>query len=325
MDVDVDRVTVAAVPVGGQLLARAVDPLAATTQPAAPRWPRAIATGRRPRLDSSTMPAGAWPVGVGVSVPGTVRAAEGIVEAAPNLGWWGVRFAAMLASAAAGRAAGVARQRRRPRRAGRAPARRRARLRRRRLPDGTVGVGAGIIIGGRPLHGVGGLAGEIGHNVLDPAGPPCHCGGRGCVETFLGEDALLHLAGRPGPPDARPSPRCLAAARPGDPAPLRASSQVARSLGQVLANLVNLLNPQVIVLGGVLAGVLEVAGREVTAELDRQAMGAARRMVEVRSSGLGGDSSLLGAAEIAVRLLLADPSAAAFGPGGDGPAAIAQH
>jgi predicted NBD/HSP70 family sugar kinase len=72
---------------------------------------------------------------------------------------------------------------------------------------------------------------------------------------------------------------------------------------------VNLLNPRVIVLGGALGDVLDLAEPDVTAELDRQAMGAARRMVDIRKSGLGGDSSLVGAAELAFRSLLADPSA----------------
>jgi predicted NBD/HSP70 family sugar kinase len=306
VDLEVDRVTVAAVQVGGELLYRAVTRLTASRR-SAPTVARTIARAIERLI--ADMPAAAWPVGVGVSIPGAVRAPEGIVEAAPNLGWWGVPFAPMLASllprgltVALGNDADLGVLAEHLRGAARD------------ADDvvyvtGKFGVGGGILIGGRPLQGVGGLGGEIGHTILDPTGPPCHCGGFGCVEGYIGEEALLRLAGRPGPPDVEAVAAVLTAARSGDPVATAAVSQVARSLGQVLANLVNLLNPQVIVLGGVLAGVLEVAGHEVTAELDRQAMGAARRMVEVRSSGLGSDSSLLGAAEVAVRFLLADPAA----------------
>ena len=89
--------TAAALPVGGRLLAQRVVPLAATTQPAGARWPGPSP----PRWPPSSplveeISPGAWPVGVGVSIPGTVRTAEGIVEAAPNLQWWNEPLAAML-------------------------------------------------------------------------------------------------------------------------------------------------------------------------------------------------------------------------------------
>jgi predicted NBD/HSP70 family sugar kinase len=84
-------------------------------------------------------------------------------------------------------------------------------------------------------------------------------------------------------------------------------AQVARGLGQVLANLVNLLNPQVIILGGSLARVFSARGEDVLSELDAQAMTAARTMVDVRLPALGDDSSLFGAAELTFQRLLADP------------------
>ena len=68
---------------------------------------------------------------------------------------------------------------------------------------GRVGVGAGIIVNGVAMRGFDGHAGEIGHNVLDPAGPPCHCGKHGCTETFVGEGALLTAAGRGPAADRR--------------------------------------------------------------------------------------------------------------------------
>jgi predicted NBD/HSP70 family sugar kinase len=325
VDVDVDRFTAAALPVGGRLMAQRVVPLAATIQPAA-------AVARAIAAEVATIIAlveeispGAWPVGVGVSIPGTVRTADGIVEAAPNLQWWNEPLAAMLTallpanlpvSLANDADLGVLAEHLRGAATDAADV---------VYLNGKVGVGAGIIIDDRPLGGVGGLAGEIGHTVLDPAGPPCHCGGRGCVENYIGETAILHLAGRPGAPTADAIAEVMAAAEAGEAAALHSVDQVADSLGRVLANLVNLLNPRVIVLGGALRHVFRVAHARVTAALDLQAMNAARRMVEIRMSGLDGDSSLVGAGELALRPLLADPSTVALGPGGAGPVVLAQH
>jgi predicted NBD/HSP70 family sugar kinase len=324
VDVDVDRFTTAALPVGGRLLAQRVVPLAATIQTAG-AVARAIACEVAAVIELvEVLSPGAWPVGVGVSIPGTVRTAEGIVEAAPNLQWWNEPLAAMLTgllpaglpvSLANDADLGVLAEHLRGAATDAADV---------VYLNGKVGVGAGIIIDGRPLGGVGGLAGEIGHTVLDPAGPPCHCGGRGCVENYIGETAILHLAGRSGAPTAESTAAVMAAAESGEPAALQGVNRVADSLGSVLANLVNMLNPRVIVLGGALRDVFRVARDQVMAALDLQAMNAARRMVEIRISGLEGDSSLVGAGELALRPLLADPSSLAVGPGGAGPVVLAQ-
>jgi predicted NBD/HSP70 family sugar kinase len=325
VDVDVDRFTAAALPVGGRLLAQRVVPLAATVQSAG-AVARAIAREVATIIELvEVISPGAWPVGVGVSIPGTVRTAEGIVEAAPNLQWWNEPLAAMLTellpanlpvSLANDADLGVLAEHLRGAATDAADV---------VYLNGKVGVGAGIIIDGRPLGGVGGLAGEIGHTVLDPAGPPCHCGGRGCVENYIGETAILHLAGRSGAPTAESIAAVMGAAEAGEPAALQGLNRVADSLGSVLANLVNMLNPRVIVLGGALRDVFRVARAEVMGALDLQAMNAARRMVEIRISGLEGDSSLVGAGELALRPLLADPSVAALGHGGAGPVVLAHN
>ncbi|MBV9594565.1 MAG: ROK family protein, partial [Actinobacteria bacterium] len=83
---------------------------------------------------------------------------------------------------------------------------------------------------------------------------------------------------------------------------------VATSLGLALSNLVNVMNPSVIVLGGTFASVLELSADAIEAQLDVHAMSAARGMTTLRTPALGDDSSLLGAAELAFRPLLADPT-----------------
>jgi predicted NBD/HSP70 family sugar kinase len=172
---------------------------------------------------------------------------------------------------------------------------------------GRIGVGAGIIINGIPVHGRDGHAGEIGHNVLDPGGPLCHCGKRGCIETFLGESALLELAGRRPPRTDAKVAALFEDARNGDDRALGAITAIAEPLGRAIANLLNTLNPERVVLGGSLGDVLELARPEVEAAVERYAFGLSQPCVELVLPAFGTDSALLGAGEVAFTALLADP------------------
>jgi predicted NBD/HSP70 family sugar kinase len=280
----------------------------------ASRSPRGVARAVADAVAQITaeLPRSAWPIGVGISVPGTVRTGSGFVENAPNLGWHGEPLGPLVAEqlpwlpVVLGNDAdmGVLAEHLRGAARGATDV---------LYLTGKVGVGAGILVNGQPLRGAGGLAGEIGHTIIDRDGPPCHCGGRGCVEGLIGEEALLRFAGRSGPPNPDAVAAVLADARAGDAAARAGLAQVARGLGQVLANLVNLLNPQVVVLGGALAEVFRSARPDVLTALEAHAMSAALAMVDIRVSALGGDSSLLGAAELTFSSLLADPLAASAG------------
>lgn len=145
--------------------------------------------------------------------------------------------------------------------------------------SGGVGVGGGVVLGGQLLRGVHGFAGELGHVVVDPSGPPCACGSNGCLETFVGSDAQ-------------------ADATPGD---------VARALAVALRSVVHLVDPEVVVLGGALAEPPEVA--ELVAELlAAQTLGGRWRQVEVRRSTLGPDAAAVGAAATVLEAIVADPT-----------------
>src|SRR6201999_2678268 len=86
--------------------------------------------------------------------------------------------------------------------------------------NGKIGVGGGIIAGGVPMIGHDGLAGEVGHMMLEAGGPDCRCGSRGCVEAFIGDEALLRYAGRSAAPSRAGVDEVLDAARLGDAASL---------------------------------------------------------------------------------------------------------
>jgi predicted NBD/HSP70 family sugar kinase len=246
-------------------------------------------------------------VGLGVAVPGTVDRRQGFIGVAPNLGWRSAPLGALLSEALRRRVlvrvandADLSVLAEHARGAGRG------------CDDlvflmGRTGVGAGLFVNGVPARGHDGHAGEIGHNVVDPAGPPCHCGKRGCLETFVSDSALLALAQRDGPPDRDRVAELFRAARAGNAPDLHAVRTVGRSLGRTVAGLVNTLNPERVILGGSFADVLEVAGDEVRAGLDEAVLDAPGETVELCAPELGADSALLGAAEVAFAALLRDP------------------
>jgi predicted NBD/HSP70 family sugar kinase len=247
-------------------------------------------------------------IGVGVAVAGVVRRTDGMVSRAPNLGWHDVPLGAKLAAAL---------QLDVPVRvANEADLGAMAELRRgaARGADnllliwGEVGVGGGIIVDGVPLTGVSGYAGEVGHLPVNPDGRRCGCGSTGCWETEVGEGALLRHAGRG--PDGGPDEvdEVLRLAAEGDAVALAALETVGRWIGIGLAGLVNLLNPRVLVLGGLFARVHPFIDRALDAQLDGMALSGPRRVVRVTPAALGIDALIIGAAELALEPYVADPA-----------------
>jgi predicted NBD/HSP70 family sugar kinase len=302
-DVDVTHMTCAAVGLGGVLLARQVVEFA---EPPAPDEVARQIVASVPDLARLAGLSGV-PVCVGVSVPGTVDRHSGTVGFAPNLGWRDAAFGSMLTDLASphipvvvGNDADLAALAEHSRGSARGH------------DDvvflmGRIGVGAGIIVNGEPLRGYRGHAGEIGHNVVDPSGPACHCGKHGCLETFVGDHALLALAGRPDEHTDLECREVIESARSGDPRATDAVRTVARSLGQVLGSLVNSLNPELILLGGTFGEVLDVARDEVEGALAAHVFNGPGEQVVLARAGLAQDSALIGAAEIAFAQLVADP------------------
>jgi predicted NBD/HSP70 family sugar kinase len=245
-------------------------------------------------------------LGIGVSVPGVVRADDGMVRFAPNLGWVDAPFTAMLAErlplsivTANDSDLGVLAEHLRGAAVGYDDV---------AYITGGVGIGGGFIVGGRPLRGWGGYAGEIGHLPVDPsAGIVCRCGARGCWETKVGENHLLEAVGRL--PGGGPSAIAdvIRDANAGDQRAGDAVRQCAFWAGVGLGAIINLLNPATIVVGGLLAAVWESFAPEVTAAMDAVTLAAPGAQAQIVPAGLGPDSSLIGAAELAFTALLADP------------------
>lgn len=180
---------------------------------------------------------------------------------------------------------------------------------------GRVGVGAGFVMNGRPFRGSGAGAGEIGHTVMLPdGGDPCMCGNRGCLETLVSEPVLIreaeklvrrnprgrlarHFARRNG---SRPIERVFAAAREGDADALALIEARARYLGIALANLVNVLNPELILLGGMFAQGSEFFLPVAERVMRERAFAGLGDRVRVQPTQFGWRAGVIGAASLAL-------------------------
>jgi predicted NBD/HSP70 family sugar kinase len=242
--------------------------------------------------------------GIAVAVCGVVRQSDGMVRIAPNLGWTDVPLGRHLAEAAGldlpvsvrnEADLGVLAEHLRGAAVG--------------VDDvifvfGEVGLGGGVLSGGRPVAGHGGYAGEVGHLTVNPAGRRCRCGKIGCWETEAGIDALV---GATEVDRAEALRELLAAARAGSRPAMATVSSFARWLAVGLGQLVTVFNPEMVILGGLLEDVFdEVAGR-VARELPAAALRPSAEQVRLVVPALGRDSALVGAAELAFGPLLADP------------------
>jgi predicted NBD/HSP70 family sugar kinase len=252
--------------------------------------------------------AGHHVIGCGVSVPGLVREVDGVVVAAPNLGWVDVSLAEALASAL-GRelpiyvgndadlgalaesrfGAGVGSDHM-------------------IFVSGEVGVGGGLVAAGRPVVGHLGFAGEIGHLPVNPDGRRCRCGSIGCWETEVGESALLERAGLDPDGGRAAVEDLLDRVAGGDRRAVDALASEARWLAIGIAGLVNVFDPDTVVLGGLFGRVLPAVRAQLDVELADRRYLAAQRDVAVVGAALGPQAVTVGAAELAFGPLLDDPA-----------------
>jgi predicted NBD/HSP70 family sugar kinase len=248
-------------------------------------------------------------VAIGVSVPGLVRAEDGHLHVAPALGWRDVpmgqlvktQFIDLNVPVFVGNDADLATSAEHLRGSGRG------------TTDficiwGEGGLGAGIVVDGRLLVGSAGYAGEVGHVMVDPDGDLCHCGARGCLESVVGEEALLRRSGRDPLGGTSALEDLIAAADRGDPLALSALAESGRGLGIGISGLVNIFNPNRVALGGLYARVYPYVRAPILRELEGRAMPAPRAMVDLVTVRLGGNALLLGAAELALAPTLNDPA-----------------
>ncbi|MFW6695067.1 ROK family protein [Streptomyces sp. MAR4 CNX-425] len=353
-EIGVDHLAVCAVDLTGRIRARVAADAANRDRP--PAAVLARLTGLVGEVTEELRGEGLTPAGLTVAVPGLIARDESTVVRAPNLGWQGVDLGPLLPSASparvgneanlgalaeqrvpagpgadeadrgeraaepagAGHSAGTGPARPGPGR-GAAAAGSPGPWRNFLHVSAEIGIGAALVMDGELQRGAHGFAGELGHVPVRPQGRPCACGGRGCLEQYAGEEAVLRASGLdPGRARAaHPGPGAriamlAARAADGDARVRAALREAGGALGIAIAGTVNVLDPEAVVLGGALAGLAPWVVPAVERELGRRVADPART-VRLAVSALGAEGPLLGAALSVVDAVLEAPGAVAAG------------
>jgi glucokinase len=164
----------------------------------------------------------------------------------------------------------------------------------------STGVGAGLVLGGRRVDGETGNAGHLGHVVVDPHGPPCSCGGRGCTEAVARGPAIAAYAVELGWTGAATGLAVAEGARAGDVACSTAFTRAGRALGVAIASAAALLDLDVVVVGGGISQAGEVFWAPLRAAFDEHAGWEFVRRCRIVPAGLGDEAALIGAAALAL-------------------------
>ncbi|WP_083966688.1 ROK family transcriptional regulator [Demequina globuliformis] len=295
---DVDGIEVALVALGGRVLDSRMTEVTATITAR-----DAIATAVSMARDILTAHPGRTVWGAGVAIPGLVNIAERSVVRAPHLEWQYEPFGAMLQEelqmpvwvendAKAGLVAesifGAARGARNVI----------------YLNGSPSGIGGGILAGGRLVAGEDGFAGELGHITVDRNGIACHCGRIGCLES---EVNIRRLRAAASVDRFGPGGLATRLAQSDSPALEAEAGRQADILARGIANIVSVLNPGMVVLGGFLGDLLDFRHDEIVSGVAKHAFDPMADGLEIARAELGNDRIAVGAAEAAFRPLLADP------------------
>ena len=179
-----------------------------------------------------------------------------------------------------------------------------------------TGIGGGLILERRVYRGVDGTAGEIGHICVEPNGQPCGCGSRGCVEQYASATAIVRITRELLEEDTASSldgdamfssKDVYAAAASGDVVAREAFKRMGRHLGLALAALVDVLNPELIVIGGGAAGGWDFFIEHVESEIDARAFRHPAMRVRLVRAQLGEAAGILGAARVALDSIKVPP------------------
>ena len=300
---EVDAVTLAVVGLGARIEHRIRHELDHT---AGPEEIAAIVAGHVAELRAGAA-ADRRILGVGLAVPGLVRAADGMVRWAPHLGWSEVAFSALVASAVglptvadndatlgalAESLFGVGREVEQLV----------------YLNGGASGIGGGVIINGQPYRGARGYAGEFGHNRPRLDDPAHRASVDGTLEDEVSRARLLSILGQRTLDESAFDEAVLSSTDPALHAELARQQLV---LGGALGNAINVLGPELVVLGGFLATLLAWDAEGLDAAVAARTIPVAWEGTRIRAAGLGRDRLLIGAAELAFGEVLSDPAGSA--------------
>jgi predicted NBD/HSP70 family sugar kinase len=305
---ELDAVTIGLVALGGQVIKRIrYDTVRVPSVEEVVNIVSAVVAGMRDELEANYKT-----IGVGLAVPGLVRAGDGLVNLAPHLGWHHAPLSEMLEQSLrlpvhAANDAAVGALGESIFGSGRGV---------RNLVylnGGASGIGGGVVNNGILLTGESGYAGELGHTLVNSNGELCHCGAYGCLETEVKRQPLLDALGLPvnrvEELDEVLRER-LADPAGADPELVALVNRQLDFLSITIRNAVNLFNPELIVLGGFLGSLYESAPERLEGAVARSAMLGSGETARITRSSLGRDLLVVGAAQLAFAPLLADPAGA---------------
>ena len=174
------------------------------------------------------------------------------------------------------------------------------------------GVGLGIVVNGQFYRGVRGGAGEFGHTVIDPEGPTCECGKRGCLEAFVGDPGLVRMAAEAANRGEIPGPitsmnDLLAMAQAGEQGTLKIFAQAGGILGRGIANLINIFNPQKIIIIGEGTRAGDLLFGPMRESIANNVMPGLARDTSIQIDAWGDDAWARGAASLVLRQLFVSP------------------
>ncbi|UTT63634.1 ROK family transcriptional regulator [Microcella humidisoli] len=300
---ELDVIDIALVSLGGEIVERRRTP---ADRPSADE---VVAVAARVVAELAAAHPDARVLAVGVAVPGLVRRGDGCVRLAPRLGWRDEPLASALSSAL-GMPVAVANDAHLGSRAELTFGAGQGAASVLYLNGGASGIGGGLVIGGRPVEGAAGYAGEIGHVSVDPHGIACACGAHGCLEALVRRGTLTAAVGlTQADDDELDAALQRAVAAEAADGPVR--TVVREQLGWLaiaLRSAVNLLNPERIVLGGYLAALWAAAGDDLRQSVLADALSVTATDVRIEVAALGAQRLLMGAAELAWDGIIADPT-----------------
>ncbi|WP_329280407.1 ROK family transcriptional regulator [Streptomyces sp. NBC_01451] len=163
-----------------------------------------------------------------------------------------------------------------------------------------AGIGCGLVVGGRVVSGAHGVAGEIGHLPLDPAGPRCHCGNRGCVEAIASDSAIVRDVRAETGIDVADAAEALELAHRGDPGAREVYARAGAAIGRAIASVVNLLGPERVIISGEGLAAYDLFAERIRDTFAASAFGAAARC-DVRTRPLPFEEWARGAAATAIQ------------------------
>ncbi len=158
-----------------------------------------------------------------------------------------------------------------------------------------TGVGSGLVLGDRLYRGAHNAAGELGHLPLNEVGPQCNCGGFGCLESYIGNSRLVERANVLMGRSDMTLETMFEKANKNDPKALRFWKETAVHLGNGLTAVVNLLNPQVIIIGGGVSNNHKYLFKAAQQVIDTRVMITHRKKVKIVRAKLGNDAGIIGA------------------------------